>query len=404
MPRSQPIRTTRRVLLSQAGRALVGSGALVVFGTAPAQAQPFQPHWVQTQTFTELWSGPNRNAVSFGIVAEGSYFKVVGPPNGSRLYVWSPYSENYAYVDAAAVGPVDAPAAEALKPPAAVWVANHRPTTLWSGPDASALPLGQLDQFNPFELLGTVGPRFRVRDPRTGGQAFVDATAIGRVGPPPSPVPAPGRWWGSIGSSANLRGAPATEAMLPGELAQQTPVVVERWVAGQEVLPDQPTWGQLADGFFIYSPLLRPAPVEAPPVPPPGAPGEARWIDVNLTLQVAVAYEDRTPVYLARFSSGRPGWETSTGVFRILRRVASEIMDSTTLLGRDAARANYRLDGIKWTQYFTADGQAIHYNYWRDPALFGIPSSHGCLGMLERDARWFWDWAETGTPLVIHSA
>jgi hypothetical protein len=33
------------------------------------------------------------------------------------------------------------------------------------------------------------------------------------------------------------------------------------------------------------------------------------------------------------------------------------------------------------TQYFTNDGQAIHENFWRDPALFGIPSSHGCLGI-----------------------
>jgi lipoprotein-anchoring transpeptidase ErfK/SrfK len=118
---------------------------------------------------------------------------------------------------------------------------------------------------------------------------------------------------------------------------------------------------------------------------------------------VAVAYDGRTPVFRARYSSGRPSWETSSGRFPVIRRVEKETMDSATLLGMDADRANYRVEDIKWTQYFTDDGQAIHHNYWRDPALFGIPSSHGCLGMLESDAKWFWDWTTIGTPLVNHN-
>ena len=78
-------------------------------------------------------------------------------------------------------------------------------------------------------------------------------------------------------------------------------------------------------------------------------------------------------------------------------------LDSASLLGQDASRASYRIENIRWTQYFTNDGQAIHENFWRDPKLFGIPSSHGCLGLGADDARWFWEWAARGTPLSAHS-
>jgi lipoprotein-anchoring transpeptidase ErfK/SrfK len=89
-------------------------------------------------------------------------------------------------------------------------------------------------------------------------------------------------------------------------------------------------------------------------------------------------------------------------VHEVLWRKESETMDSTTLVGQDAARASYKIENIRWTQYFTNDGQAIHENFWRDPALFGIPSSHGCLGMSSQDALWFWLWAGVGTPMSIH--
>lgn len=401
-PRRAP-RVSRRRLLSRLARGLLAGGAILATGPSRALAQPFEPFWVQAHVFTELWSGPDRTALSFGIVPRWSYFTVVAPGPGARLYVWSPYSGNYAYVDASAVGPVGPPPAEALARPLSRWIANDLPTTLWSGRDQGAIPLGQIAKSTAFEILGLGESRLRVRDPRTDGHAYLDAAVVNRIDPPSGPLRPTGRWWGTVGApEANVRAAAMAAADALGEVEKLTPVVVQGWVAGEEVLPDQPTWARLADDVFIYSPLLRPAPIEHPPTPPANAPRDGRWIDANLTHQVAVAYDGVEPVYLARFSSGRPGWETSTGVFRITRRVANETMDSSSLLGIDAARASYRIQGIKWTQYFTADGQAIHHNYWRDPDLFGIPSSHGCLGMLEPDARWFWDWASTGTPLVIH--
>ena len=48
------------------------------------------------------------------------------------------------------------------------------------------------------------------------------------------------------------------------------------------------------------------------------------------------------------------------------------------------------------------DGAAIHYNWWGPPRGFGNPGSHGCLGMRWDGSKFLWDWANIGTPIVIH--
>jgi lipoprotein-anchoring transpeptidase ErfK/SrfK len=32
-----------------------------------------------------------------------------------------------------------------------------------------------------------------------------------------------------------------------------------------------------------------------------------------------------------------------------------------------------------------------------------VPSSHGCVGMRYDDAKFFWDFATTGTRVVVHN-
>jgi lipoprotein-anchoring transpeptidase ErfK/SrfK len=68
----------------------------------------------------------------------------------------------------------------------------------------------------------------------------------------------------------------------------------------------------------------------------------------------------------------------------------------------DGKGASYKVENVRWTQYFTADGSAIHENSWRRADAFGMPGSHGCIGMPSDEAAWFWSWARVGTPLIIH--
>lgn len=77
--------------------------------TAPSAPGAFQPFWVENFAVTPLWSGTNQHAVSFGNQPQFSSFLVTRPQSGGRLYVLNPRTGNYAYIDAAAVGPSGPP-------------------------------------------------------------------------------------------------------------------------------------------------------------------------------------------------------------------------------------------------------------------------------------------------------
>ena len=222
------------------------------------------------------------------------------------------------------------------------------------------------------------------------------------MGRPAAPATIP--WLGIAGQGANRRSEPNRSRPPVGELKAGTPVEVVNWVAGEEVESHNNTWAELADGTYVFSTALRRNALAAPPAPPTDAPPAGRWIDVNLTEQVATAYDGQTAVRTVLISTGRPGWETPTGVFPILRRVETDTMDGATLVGQgpNGAGADYKVEDVRHVQYFTHDGAAIHENFWRRPATFGMPGSHGCIGMMPADAAWFWSWAEVGTPLLIH--
>jgi len=69
-----------------------------------------------------MWSGPagQDGVISFGTTSQQfCSFQVARPQDGARLYVLNPYSRDYFWIDADAVGPVpDEPAHKAgPKPP-----------------------------------------------------------------------------------------------------------------------------------------------------------------------------------------------------------------------------------------------------------------------------------------------
>jgi hypothetical protein len=210
-------------------------------------------------------------------------------------------------------------------------------------------------------------------------------------------------WAGYASKDGNLRRGPSTDFPVSGELHEGDPVKVLRWINGQEVETQNPVWADLGSGRYIYSSNLRSE--DLPQTPPTiGTPLRGRWLDVNLTLQILTAYEGATPVRSFLVSTGRPGWVTQEGTFPILRRVQNETMDGGTLIGQGPGGGGdtYHITDVLWTQYFNPDGSAIHDNYWKASDQFGIPTSHGCVGMKEADAHWVWNFSTVGTPLVAH--
>ena len=72
----------------------------------------FEPFWVQNHRITEMWNGPTSQSATDGFGATTSQFcsfLAVLPPEGDRLYVFNPYTQNYLWIDAADVGPAGPP-------------------------------------------------------------------------------------------------------------------------------------------------------------------------------------------------------------------------------------------------------------------------------------------------------
>ncbi|MBI3978114.1 MAG: L,D-transpeptidase family protein [Chloroflexi bacterium] len=210
-------------------------------------------------------------------------------------------------------------------------------------------------------------------------------------------------WTGQVATDAvNVRSAPTTTAAVQDVLLHGATVHVAEAVEG-EAIAGRSTWYRLVDSGYVFGvyivPLTNPGPGE-----PPGTASGERWIDVNLSTQQATAFEGDQPVHVAPVSTGKPGWETPTGTFRIWRRVFNETMDSATIgVPRDSPEG-YFLDNIFFTQYFDFSGAALHYNWWAPRDVFGNrTSSHGCVGMDWTDAEFFWNFATIGTRVVIHN-
>jgi len=136
---------------------------------------------------------------------------------------------------------------------------------------------------------------------------------------------------------------------------------------------------------------------------PPGIADGQHWVDVNLSQQVAAAMEGGNIVQAILVTTGMPGYDTPTGQFTIKYRVADEHMTSDALGIPRNSPEGYDLYHVLWTQYFTYYGHALHDNYWRPLSVFGHEAtSHGCVGMVESDARFLWDWVDVGSLVNIH--
>ena len=205
-------------------------------------------------------------------------------------------------------------------------------------------------------------------------------------------------WQGAALGETNVRREPTTESDIVEVLAYGDDVTVTAWVKGEEVFKAANLWAKIGEGRFVYARNIgRNAPVAATPIPAE-APAAGKWIDVNLTQQLMHAYEGRELQRTVVTTTGMAGWETPPGYYAINTRVANETMTS----GAIGAESFYKLEDVLFTQYFTDRGHAIHYAWWRTPETIGRPGSHGCLNALFDDARFLWDWATIGTPVLVH--
>ncbi|HSX47754.1 MAG TPA: L,D-transpeptidase family protein [Patescibacteria group bacterium] len=122
-----------------------------------------------------------------------------------------------------------------------------------------------------------------------------------------------------------------------------------------------------------------------------------KWIEVDLTNKRLYAYQHADLINTYLVTAGAPKTPTVTGQYAIYTKHISQNMT-----GENVDGSTYFQPNVPWVNYFYG-GYAIHGNYWRPISYFGnVNSSHGCVGMMDGDAEWVYNWAPIGTPVIIH--
>jgi hypothetical protein len=119
--------------------------------TAATNAPPADDEqWVATHKATDLWSDPD-GGTSYGTVRPLTFLRLTGQGAETRLYVYNPRTQGYAWVDADAVGPATAPSDTYLKGPQVLYAVN-KPGRVMSGYNLRTWPL--VDESTRIRLMG----------------------------------------------------------------------------------------------------------------------------------------------------------------------------------------------------------------------------------------------------------
>ncbi|AFY32887.1 L,D-transpeptidase [Calothrix sp. PCC 7507] len=114
-----------------------------------------------------------------------------------------------------------------------------------------------------------------------------------------------------------------------------------------------------------------------------------RWIQIKLSEQRLIAWNGRRPVYAIAISTGKKSTPTRLGTFKIQSKFKSMRMQ-----GRD-----YDVPNVPYAMFYQGS-YGIHGAYWHKK--FGTPVSHGCVNIAPNHAKWLFNWASIGTPVVIN--
>ncbi|HOG48459.1 MAG TPA: L,D-transpeptidase [Anaerolineae bacterium] len=130
-----------------------------------------------------------------------------------------------------------------------------------------------------------------------------------------------------------------------------------------------------------------------------------RWIEVNLSQQMLIAWEGDTPMRRILVSTGTDLHPTVTGRFYVYYKTRT----------MDMRGPDYFIPGVPWVMLFY-EGYALHGAWWH--WSFGQRVSHGCVNMTIPESEWLYEWASPvlpegeyaawatpcnpGTPVIVH--
>ncbi len=227
-------------------------------------------------------------------------------------------------------------------------------------------------QINPGEFMRAADVE-EARPSSFSGQYFAT--------PPATPV---GWTIAGVQPSATPGGAPDPNAPLMGRY-QPIEIYASQFVDGL-------WWYLIGPNWWIEQRTMA----FVQPTPPAGAGSDV--IAVDTFEETMGVYRNGALVMATLISSGSRYFPTRTGTFQVWAKFTHGRMTGAYL---DNKRDYYYIEDVPWILYYDGD-RALHGAYWHD--RFGAKSSHGCVNVSPRDARWLYDNIPAGATVVIFNS
>lgn len=133
---------------------------------------------------------------------------------------------------------------------------------------------------------------------------------------------------------------------------------------------------------------------------------------INLSKQTASFYKGDKLVGVSAISSGREGFDTPAGNYKIIQKnidhksnlygdyvdASGTVVTANVDVKKDPCPAGAHFQGAPMPYFMrlTNSGVGMHQGF-----LPGVPDSHGCIRMPEKMVKIFWDNAPLGTPVTV---
>ena len=99
-------------------------------------------------------------------------------------------------------------------------------------------------------------------------------------------------------------------------------------------------------------------------------------------------------------SMGRPQYPTPVGMFTVLAKERDVMMDSSSVGIPVNSPDGYLLD-VEFAVRFTQRGLFVHSAPWAVNSMGFENVSHGCIGLSNEDAEWYFNTVNVGDPIIV---
>jgi len=124
-------------------------------------------------------------------------------------------------------------------------------------------------------------------------------------------------------------------------------------------------------------------------------------LEIHLNQRQAVLYQGKIPIKRYPIGTGREGWKTPIGTFRVMQKQRNPTWINPFTDERITANDPRNPLRGYWIGFWTNGKNWIGFHGTLDVSSIGKAASHGCIHMYDSDLRDLFSYVSLGTPVKV---